>query len=139
MRNRKSKVFIVCEDHEYKDVHKVIGLFSTREEAEKSIRANGEVLCWKAEYFMPFALVWAQVQISHRDYGPLSAWYWIEVHEVEMRLPEPKFYKEVIAMAVGIILVLIGVMMNHHSVGDAMVLIGCIAAVIGCASSFLKA
>jgi len=139
MRNSKRKVFVVCEDHEYKDINKVIGLFPTREEAESCIRAKGEVLCWKAEYFMPFALVWAQVQALHKDYGSLSTWCWIEVHEIDLPLPKPQFYKEVIAMFSGIILTLIGVTMDHHSISDALVLIGCIAALIAFASAFLKA
>ncbi len=130
---------MVCEDHEYKDVNKVIGLFPTREEAENCIRAKGEVLCWKAEYFMPFALVWAQVQAMHKDYGSLSTWCWIEVHDIDLPLPKPQFYKEVIAAVVGIMFMLIGVTMNHHGISDALVLIGCIAAVIGAASAFLKA
>ena len=139
MRNSKRKVFVVCEDHEYKDINKVIGLFPTREEAESCIRAKGDVLCWKAEYFMPFALVWAQVQAMHKDYGSLSTWCWIEVHEVDLPLPKPQFYKEVIAMVSGIILLLVGVWMDHNSISDALVLIGCIAALIAAASAFLKA
>ncbi|CAN5366620.1 hypothetical protein BH10CYA1_BH10CYA1_19640 [soil metagenome] len=139
MRKGKRKVFVVCEDHEYKDINKVIGLFPSREEAENCIRAKGEVLCWKADYFMPFALVWAQVQSMHKDYGSLSTWCWIEVHEVDLPFPKPQFYKEVIAMVIGIIFVLLGVVMDHHSISDALVLIGCIGALIGCASAFLKA
>jgi hypothetical protein len=139
MRNPKTKVFAVCEDHEYKGVNKVIGLFSSQEAAEKCIRAKGEVLCWKAGYFMPFALVWAQVKAEHADYGLLSTWYWIEVHEIELVLPRAQFYREVIAMTIGIIFVLVGVVMNHRGISDALVLIGCIASVIVAASAFLKA
>lgn len=129
----------MCEDHEYKGVNKVVGLFSDREAAERCIRAKGEVLCWKAEYFMPFALVWAQVKEEHADYGPLSTWCWIEVLDIDLPLPKPQFYREVLAMTVGIIFVLIGVVMNHHSISDALVLVGCIAALVGAASAFLKA
>ncbi len=134
MRKSKRKVFVVCEDHEYKDVNKVIGLFPSREEAENCIRAKGEVVCWKAEYFMR-----AQVQSMHKDYGWLSTWCWIEVHEMDLPLAKPQFYKEVIAMVIGIILVLVGVTMDHHIISEALVLIGCIATLIGCASAFLKA
>jgi hypothetical protein len=140
MRNRKSKVFIVCEDHEYSGNNKVIGLFPTREEAESSIRAKGEVLCWKAEYFMPFALVWAQMRTTHKDYGPLTTWCWIEVHEVELPVEEPKFYKEVIAMICACGLVLMGgAIPGHHIVSTALVLIGCIASLIAFGRAFLKA
>lgn len=139
MRKSKRQVFVVCEDHEYKDINKVIGLFPTREEAENCIRAKGEVLCWKAEYFIPFALVWAQVQAMHKDYGALSTWCWIEVHEMDLPLPKPQFYKEVIAIVCGIFLFLVGVWMNHHSISEALVFIGVLSVLVGCASAFLKA
>lgn len=139
MRNSKRKAFVVCEDHEYKGSNKVIGLFPSREEAESRIRQKGEVVCWKADYFMPFALVWAQVRIDHADYGQLGAWYWIEVHEVELPLPEPKFFWDVVFMALGIIIALIGITMNHRNISDALVVIGCVTNLIGFASAFLKA
>lgn len=139
MRNSKRKVFVVCEDHEYKDSNKVIGLFPTREEAENCIRQKGKVVCWKAEYFMSFALVWAQLQTIHAAYGRLSAWYWIEVHEIDLPLPKPRFFWDVLVMALGIVFVLIGITMNHHGLSDALVVIGCVANLIGFVSAFLKA
>ncbi len=140
MPKSKSKVFVVCEDHEYSGVNKVIGLFPNREEAEKAIRVKGEVLCWKVEYFMPFALVWAQVQTTHKDYGPLRTWCWIEVHETELPEKRPQFYKEVITLiCCGFCIIAVSATHHPNPVTIALVLLSCLGVLIAFGRAFLKA
>ncbi len=140
MRNIKTKVFVVCEDHEYKGENKVIGLFPTREEAENAIRARGEVRLWRTEYFLPFALVWVFLQTVHKDYGPLQTCCWIEVHEFDAPVKRPQFYKEVIAMLCCAFCILaVPVLHLPPFIATALVLLSCLGVMIAFGSAFLKA
>jgi hypothetical protein len=69
--------YVVCEKNRYTMSTSIIGLFLTAEAAEKKVRAQGEVLDWKENYYLPFGRVFAQVR-TKRHGASLRSWCWIE-------------------------------------------------------------